>query len=77
MVKRKGTSNDLKNTTQYTKDWATETFLKIGDGLRCSGMVISPSTTSYTCRITCKWHNNEPNIILLGRSQRQSNETQK
>jgi hypothetical protein len=31
MVKRKRTNNDLQNTTQKTKDWATQTQLKTFD----------------------------------------------
>ena len=30
MVKRKRTNNDLQNTTQKTKDWATQTPQKTG-----------------------------------------------
>jgi hypothetical protein len=33
MAKRKRTSNDLRNITQKTKDWATWTPLKIGGEL--------------------------------------------
>ena len=39
MAKRKRTINDLQNTTQKTKDRATQTPLKIGGELRCSGRV--------------------------------------
>jgi len=35
----KWTSNDLQNTTQKTKHWATRTPLKTGGELKCSGGV--------------------------------------
>ena len=34
---KKRTNNDLQNTTQTTKDQATQTPLKTGAELRCSG----------------------------------------
>ena len=42
--KDKSTNNDLQNTTQKTKYWATQTHLKAGDELRCSGS----NTKCYT-----------------------------
>ena len=39
MAKSKGTKNDLQNTTQKTKDWATRTSLKTKGELRCTGKV--------------------------------------
>ena len=41
----KGTNNDLQNTKQKTKDRPTQTTLKPGNVLRCSGRISS----SYTC----------------------------
>ena len=47
--KRKRTKDDLQNTTQQTKDWATGSSLKTGKGvLRCSGRVSSSCSTSGT-----------------------------
>ena len=42
-------NNDLQNTPQKTKDWATRTPLKTGSELRCSGKVGSSCSTSDTC----------------------------
>ena len=52
MSKRKRTHNDLQNTTQKTKDLATQTAHKTGDELRCSGRVGSSCSTSGTRRVT-------------------------
>ena len=48
--KDKRTNNDLQNTTQKNKDWATRTPLKTGDELMCSGRVGSACST---CDIRC------------------------
>jgi len=48
MKKDKTTNNDLQNTTQKTKDWATRTPLKTGGELRCSGRVRSTGTICGT-----------------------------
>jgi hypothetical protein len=42
-------NNDLQNTTQKTKEWATRTPLNTGSELRCSGRVGSSCSTSETC----------------------------
>jgi len=34
MTKGKGQNNDLQNTTQKTKDWATRTLLMMNETLR-------------------------------------------
>ena len=52
MTKRKRTNNDLQNTTQKTKDRVTQTPLKTGGELRCSGRVSSSCSTSDTRRVT-------------------------
>ena len=43
MSKGKGTSNDLQNNTQKTKDLETRTQLKTGSELMCSGRVGIPA----------------------------------
>jgi hypothetical protein len=43
----KRTNNDLQNTTQETKDWATRTLPKTWVELSCSGRVDSTCSTSY------------------------------
>ena len=48
MIKRKETPN----TTQKTKDWATWTPLKIGDGSVNSGRVSSSYSTNDTRHVT-------------------------
>jgi len=51
---KKGTYNDLQNTTHKTKDRATRTSLKTGGELRCSGRVsrsCSTSTSLYVHQI--------------------------
>jgi ribosomal protein L19E len=52
MGKRKGTNNDLLNTTQRTKVRATRTTLKTGGERRCSGRVGSHCSTSATRHVT-------------------------
>jgi hypothetical protein len=52
MAKRKRTNNDLQNTTQKTKEQATQTPLKIGGELRWSGRVGIYCSTSGTRRVT-------------------------
>jgi len=51
LAKRKRTNDDLKNTTQKTKDRATRTPPKTGGELRCSGKVSSSCSTSDTRRV--------------------------
>jgi hypothetical protein len=41
-----GTKNELQNTTEKTKDRATQTLLKTGSEFMCSGRVTSSSSTS-------------------------------
>ena len=45
-------NNDLQNTTQKAKNWATRTPLKTGDELRWFGRVNSSSSISVTRRVT-------------------------
>ena len=54
--KKKRTSSDLQNTTQKTKHWATQTALKIGGELRCSGRIGRFCYTCSTRRVTL-WTN--------------------
>ena len=49
--KHKWTNNDLQNTTQKTKDRVTQTSLKSGVELRCSGRASSSCSTSGTRRV--------------------------
>jgi hypothetical protein len=51
MAKGKGTSNDLQNITQKTKDLETRTQLKTGSELMCSGRDGSSCSTSGTSRV--------------------------
>jgi len=44
-IKTKGQSNDQQNSTQKTKDRETQTPLKTGGELRCSGRVDSSCST--------------------------------
>ena len=48
MAKRKGTNNDLQNTTQKTKDRTGRTPLKPGDELRRSEWVSNSCSTMNT-----------------------------
>ena len=52
MTKRKRTNNELQNTTQKSKDRATQTPLKTRGELMCFGRVNSSCSTSGTCRVT-------------------------
>jgi len=52
MTKRQRKINDLQNTTQKTKDRATQTALKSGDELGCSGRVGSSFSIRDTRCIT-------------------------
>jgi hypothetical protein len=52
MTKRKRTNNDLQNTTQKTQDWTTQTPLKTGDELWCSGRVSSSWSACGIRRVT-------------------------
>ena len=52
MKKDKRTNNDLQNITQKTKDQATRTTIKTGDGRGCSGRVISSFSTCGIRRVT-------------------------
>ena len=45
-------NNDLHNSTQKTKDWATKTSLKTGGKFRCYERVRSSCSTSGTRRVT-------------------------
>ena len=54
----KRTNNDLQNTTQKTKDWATHTQQKPG----CSGMVSSSCRSSSNHRVTR--HHSEYSFII-------------
>jgi hypothetical protein len=49
IVKRKSLSNNTQNSTQKTKDWATQTPLKTGIDLMCNRSV------SSTCSTTGHW----------------------
>ena len=51
MAKRKETNNDLHNTTEKTKDWATQTPLNSGGNLRCSERVNNSCSTSGIRRV--------------------------
>jgi hypothetical protein len=46
------TNNDLLSIAQKTKDRGTQTLLKIGGELRCSGRVSSSCSTRDTRRVT-------------------------
>ena len=46
------TNNNLQNTTQKTKDRATQTPLETEGELRCSGRVSSSCSTSGSHRVT-------------------------
>ena len=50
--RHKGTDNDIRNTTQKSKDCATRTLLITGGELRCFTMVSSSCSTSYTRRVS-------------------------
>ena len=52
MTKKKGTINDLQNTTQKTKYLATRTPLKFRDELWCSRRLVRSWSTSGTHRVT-------------------------
>jgi len=52
MTKRKKRNNELRNTTQKSKDRATQTPLKTRGELMCFGRVSNSSSTSGTCRVT-------------------------
>ena len=45
-------NNDLRNTTQKTKDRATQITLRTGSELMCSGRVNSSSSTCDTSRVS-------------------------
>ena len=45
------TNNDLQNTAQKAQDWATQTLLKSGGELGCSGRVSSSCSDSDNLRI--------------------------
>jgi hypothetical protein len=63
MAKRKRSKeNDLQNTTQKTKDWATRTPLKTGDEHRCSGRLSSSCSTSGIRPVTVK---RDTSLLLL------------
>jgi hypothetical protein len=49
LMKDKNTSNDLQNTTDKTKDWATRALLKTGSELRYSRVSTSCSTSGTRC----------------------------
>ena len=54
MTKRKGTLRDKQRSSKHTyktKDRVTQTPLKTGGELRCSGRVSSSCCTSYTRRV--------------------------
>ena len=55
-----GTKNELQNTTEKTKDRATQTLLKTGDELMCSGRVNTSCTTYDTRRVNVKRHEHHP-----------------
>jgi hypothetical protein len=57
MTKRKRTNNDLLNTTQKTKDWATRTSRKTESELMCSGKISSSCLNSvqYNSRMKKSW----------------------
>ena len=46
MDKEKGTTKDLQNTTQKTRDRATRTLLETGAKLKCTGRITSSCCTS-------------------------------
>ena len=50
--KKKRINNDLRKTTQNTKDRGTRTPLNIGGELRCPGRADSSFSTSETRRVT-------------------------
>jgi hypothetical protein len=52
MIKRNRTNDDLKNTTQKTKDRAPRTPQETSGELRRSGRVSSSCFTSSTCPVT-------------------------
>jgi hypothetical protein len=54
--KKKSTSSDLQNTTQKTKHSATQTALKIGGELMCSGRIGRSCFACSTRRVTL-WTN--------------------
>jgi hypothetical protein len=45
------TNNDLQNTTQKTKDWATRILPKTGNELGCTGRVNISCSTNGTRRV--------------------------
>ena len=49
--KDKRRKNDLQDITHKTKDQVTQTSLKTGDELRCSGRISSSFSTNGTCRV--------------------------
>ena len=49
--KDKRRNNDLQDITHKTKDQVTQTSLKTGDELRCSGRISSSFSTNGTCRV--------------------------
>ena len=58
MAIRKRINNELQNTTQKTKDWATNPTKNVGE-LRCSGRVSISCSTSGTHQVlshTCLYH---------------------
>ena len=52
--KDKMTEKDLQITTQKTKGRVTQTSLKVGVEIRCSGMVYISCSTGGTRRLTLK-----------------------
>ena len=48
LMKDTNTNNDLQNTTEKTKDWATRALLKTGSELRYSRRVSTSCSTSGT-----------------------------
>ena len=59
--KDKKTNRDLQNTTQKSKDRATQTPLKTDGELMCSWSVSTSGSTSDTRRVTAK--RNEHHMI--------------
>ena len=65
MAKRKRTNNDLQNTTQKNKDWATQIPLKLREnisateGLAARVPLVAPVVLLFVQRILlygCKWY---------------------
>jgi hypothetical protein len=56
IIKDKKTNNNIQNTTQKTKDWATRTPLKTRSGAESSNRVRSSFSTSGSGRVIAKRH---------------------